>query len=254
MTTTAVPIILIHGAWQGSWTFGRLLPELADRGVTAVAIDLPGNGTDDTSPGDVTLELYCDVIEALIDELGGEAILVGHSGAGIIATAAAEQFPDKVDGVVYLAGMCLPQGIDFGELTELVAGPGNVFGISGDITVSDDGQTSMVPFEEAARYFLNDVPYDEAIEIVQQLTPQPTGGQFISSPTTADRFGTIPTLYIEALKDLSMILEAQRVMQQFIPDMPVVSLDTGHVPQFTDPAGVADALVDFVESLSIRGS
>lgn len=248
------PIILIHGAWQGSWTFGRLVSELDGRGIRSVAIDLPGNGTDNTPPSEVTLDLYLHVIAELIDDLGGSAVLVGHSGAGIIATAAAERFPDKVDGVVYLAGMCLPQGIDFGELTEMVVGPGNEFGISGDITVADDGHTSMVPFEEAARYFLNDVPYDEAIEIVQQLTPQPTGGQFISSPTTADRFGTIPTLYIEALQDLSMILEAQRVMQQFIPDMPVVSLDTGHVPQFTDPVGVADALVDFVGSLSISGS
>lgn len=244
MTT---PIILIHGAWQGSWTFGRLLPVLADRGLTAVAVDLPGNGVDKTPPGEVTLDVYCDAIEAQIDALGGQAILVGHSGAGVTATAAAERFPKKVSGVVYLAGMCLPQGMDFGELTELVAGPGKAFGITGDITVS--GPTSMVPFEEAARYFLNDVPFDEAIEIVQQLTPQPIGGQYITSPTTAERFGSIPTLYIEALRDLSMIIEAQRMMQQFIPGMPVVSLDTGHVPQFTDPVGVADALSEFADSL-----
>lgn len=241
-------MILIHGAWQGSWTFGRLLPVLAERGLEAVAIDLPGNGVDDTPPADVTLQLYCDVLEAQIDDLGGRAILVGHSGAGVIATAAGERFPAKVDGVVYVAGMCLPQGMDFGELTELVVGPGNVFGITGDITVT--GDTSMVPFDEAARNFLNDVPYEEALKIAQQLTPQPIGGQYITSPTTPERFGTIPTLYIEALRDLSMILEAQRTMQQFIPDMPVVSLDTGHVPQFTDPEGVADALSDFASTLA----
>lgn len=247
----APTIILVHGAWQGSWTFGRLVPTLAARGLAARAIDLPGNGADATPPGDVDLELYGDAISQHIDELGGEAVLVGHSGAGVVVTAVAERFPDKVAGVVYLAGMCLPQGMDFGELTELVAGPGHTFGITPDITTADDGLTTMVPFDEAARLFLNDVPYEEAIEIVQQLTPQPVGGQYISSPTTPERFGTIPKLYIEALQDLSMILEAQRMMQSFLPDMPVVSLDTGHVPQFTDPEGVADALADFCASLAV---
>ena len=59
----------------------------------------------------------------------------------------------------------------------------------------------------------------------------------------------MPTLYIEALQDQSMILEAQRAMQQFIPDMPVVSMDAGHVPQFTQPAALAKLLVDFVATL-----
>lgn len=247
----SVPIILVHGAWQGSWTFGRLIPALAERNLTAVAVDLPGNGADDTPPGEVTIDRYGDALEAMVDLLGGQAVLVGHSGGGVVVTAAAERFPDKVAGVVYLAGMCLPQGMDFGELTELVVGPGNSFGITPDISTAEDGLTTSVPFDAAARYFLNDLPFDEAIEVVQRLTPQPVGGQYITSPTTAERFGTIPKLYIEALQDLSMILEAQRMMQGFIPDMPVVSLDAGHVPQFTDAEGVADALADFVGSLEM---
>ena len=247
------PFILIHGAWQGSWTFGRLVPALAERGLIARAIDLPGNGVDDTAPDDVDLELYGDVIAQHIDQLGGEAVLVGHSGGGLVVTALAERFPDKVAGVVYLAGMCLPQGMDFGELTELVVGPGNSFGITPDIATADDGLTTMVPVERAARLFLNDVPYEEAIVVVQKLTPQPVGGQYISSPTTPERFGTIPTLYIEALQDLSMILEAQRMMQSFLPDMAVVSVDAGHVPQYTDPDGVATALADFGTSSAVAG-
>lgn len=245
----APPIILVHGAWQGSWTFGRLVPALAELGLMARAIDLPGNGADDTPPSDVDLELYGHSISGHIDELGSEAVLVGHSGGGLVVTAVAERFPDKVAGVVYLAGMCLPQGIDFGELTELVVGPGNAFGITPDITMADDGLTTTVPLEAAARLFLNDVSYEEALGIVQQLTPQPVGGQYISSPTTPERFGTIPTLYVEALQDLSMILDAQRMMQSFIPDMPVVSVDAGHVPQFTAPQPVAEALAGFVRGL-----
>ena len=243
------PLILIHGAWQGSWTFDLLLPQLEKAGVEAVAIDLAGNGFDTTPPEEVNLDLYLTQIEDVIDELGGSAVLVGHSGAGIIATAAAERYPDKTTAVIFLAGMCLPTGMDFGELTEQVVGEGNVFGITGDIMVSEDGLTSTVPVDRAAENFLNDVPKEIALKAAEKLTPQPEGGRFITSPTSPENFGRVPKLYIEALQDLSMILDAQRAMQAFIPDMPVVSMDCGHVPQFSDPEGLTKILVEFLDEL-----
>ena len=244
------PLILIHGAWQGSWTFDTLLPHLDEVGLTGIAVDLPGNGTDDTDPADVSLDLYLNMLESVIDTHGGRAHIVGHSGAGIIATALAEQSPERTASVIFLAGICLPQGMDFGVLQEQVAGPGNEFGISGDIVISPDGLTSTVPTDRAIACFLNDCDPATAAVAAARLTPQPERGRLFTSPTTAERFGSVPTLYIEALQDQSMILEAQRAMQQFIPDMPVASIDAGHVPQFTEPAALAKILVDFVTTLA----
>ena len=50
--------VLIHGAWQGAWAWQRVVPLLEAEGHRAVAVDLPGNGADDTPPGDVTTMLY----------------------------------------------------------------------------------------------------------------------------------------------------------------------------------------------------
>jgi pimeloyl-ACP methyl ester carboxylesterase len=59
------PVILIHGAWQGSWVWDRIIPTLArSAGITSVAIDLPGNGTDGTKAADVSLDLYVDPLGA----------------------------------------------------------------------------------------------------------------------------------------------------------------------------------------------
>lgn len=242
------PLVLVHGAWQGSWSFDALVPALDERGLTSRAIDLPGNGVDDTPPGDVTLELCLDLIESTIDALGGRACVVGHSGGGLMATAMAERAPDKVASVIYLAGMCLPNGEDFGQLQERVGGS---VGISADIVVAPDGLTSTVPQDKAIEYFLND--YDPALApaVAARLTPQPEGGRLITTPATDTRFGTIPKLYIEARLDASISLEAQRAMQALAPDMTVVSLATGHVPQLIDPEGVATAIADF---LSEQGS
>ena len=247
------PVILIHGAWQGSWTFDLLVPLLGERGLRPVAVDLPGNGVDDTPPESVTLTTYLDHLTAVIDDVGGPATVVGHSGGGIIATALAEHSPERVASVIYLAGMCLPDGRDFGVLQEQVAGPGQVFGVSGDIVVADDGVTSTVSAEAAITYFLNDTDRSVAEQLVARLTPQPEGGRLIASPTTPERFGRIPKLYIEALDDRSMILEAQRAMQALVPDMPVVSIDAGHVPQFTRAPEVASAIAEFVADLNVAG-
>lgn len=237
------PVVLIHGAWQGSWTFDALLPALRTVGLVGVAIDLPGNGADDTPPEDVTLDLYLAALETQIDGLGGRATIVGHSGGGLIATALAERSPDRVSSVIYLAGMCLPNGEDFGQLQARVGGS---VGISDDIIVAPDGLTSTVPTDKAITYFLNDCHPDVARAAAERLRPQPEGGRLITSPATAKNFGPIPKLYIEALGDNSITIEAQRAMQQLAPDMEVASIDSGHVPQLIDPDGVAEAIGEFV--------
>lgn len=240
------PLVLIHGAWQGSWSFDALRPELAERGLSSVAIDLPGNGVDDTPPGDVTLTLYLDFLAAVISDLGGRASLVGHSGGGLMATAMAEHSPEAVESVIYLAGMCLPSGEDFGQLQARVGGS---VGISHDIVVADDGLTSTVPHDKAIEYFLQDVDLEVARSIVAKLTPQPEGGRLITTPATEANFGSVPKLYIEAELDASISVEAQRAMQALAPDMSVVSLATGHVPQLVAPAAVAEAISEFLQGL-----
>lgn len=240
------PIILIHGAWQGSWTFDALLPALEAVELVGFAIDLPGNGVDNTRPEDVTLDVYLDFLEAQIDDVGGRACVVGHSGAGLIATALAERSPERVSSVIYLAGMCLPNGEDFGQLQARVDEP---VGISDDIIAAPDGLTSTVPIDKAIHYFLNDCDPDVARAAAERLRPQPEGGRFITSPTTAENFGPIPKLYIEALRDISITIGTQRAMQQLAPDLEVVSVDTGHVPQLMDPQGVAAAMGDFIHQL-----
>lgn len=37
-------IILVHGAWHGSWCWGRVVPLLETRGLAVRAVDLPSVG------------------------------------------------------------------------------------------------------------------------------------------------------------------------------------------------------------------
>src|SRR5581483_7678514 len=68
------PAILIHGAWQGSWVWDRLIPLLArSAGIVPVAVDLPGNGKDGTRPADVSLDIYVSHVGSVLKRLGRRA-------------------------------------------------------------------------------------------------------------------------------------------------------------------------------------
>ena len=243
----ADPVVLIHGAWQGSWGWARLIPLLEDGGLECLAVDLPGSGTETVPPSEITLETCLDYLEGVLAEIGRPVSLVGHSGGGIIASAAAERFRDRINRIAYVAGMMLPSGMAFGDLQkELQGQEGFSQGISDRIVYSDDRQSSTVPPEEAAAIFFNDCPRDVAMEAAMKLTSQAEGARAIPPELTPERFGTLPRLYVEATDDRSVVLLAQRRMQELVPGAKVRSLPAGHAPQLSKPALLAEALIPFL--------
>jgi pimeloyl-ACP methyl ester carboxylesterase len=93
-------VVLVPGMGDLRSAYRFLAPALRDAGHRVACADLRGHGDSDTtftSYGDV--ETAGDIL-ALIEELGGPAVVVGNSmGAGAAAIAAAEK-PDLVSALV----------------------------------------------------------------------------------------------------------------------------------------------------------
>src|SRR3984893_17159905 len=87
--------LLIHGAFHGAWCWHKAIPELEKHGNRAQAIDLPGQGQDQTPLGNVTLDTMVDRIVTALTTLAGPVGLVGHSLAGMVISATAEKAPDR---------------------------------------------------------------------------------------------------------------------------------------------------------------
>ena len=109
--------VLIHGAWAGSWVWDALKPELEAAGHRVLAFDMPGNPQHPAAAEDISMAGCMAHIAAACAEIEGPLLLVGHSGGGVIVTQAAEMLAERVAGVAYLAGMMLPSGLGFAELT-----------------------------------------------------------------------------------------------------------------------------------------
>jgi pimeloyl-ACP methyl ester carboxylesterase len=86
-------IVLVHGAFADASGFRGLYDELLGEDVTVAA---PPNPLRGLTGGDGRY------LKAVIDEIGGPVLLVGHSYGGSVITAASTA--DNVVGLVYISG------------------------------------------------------------------------------------------------------------------------------------------------------
>ena len=99
--------LFIHGAWHGKWCWKKVLEILKGKNIKAYAIDLPGHGAKN-SMKEVFLSDYVDYCVSYIKEKNlKDIILVGHSFAGVVISRLAEEIPERISKLVYLAGIVL---------------------------------------------------------------------------------------------------------------------------------------------------
>ncbi|WP_280262327.1 alpha/beta hydrolase [Nocardia wallacei] len=102
--------LLVHGAWHSGRCWERVVPLLEAAGHRVLTPSLTGYGDKAHLLGpEVGLDTHVDDIVTLIaDQDLTELILVGHSYAGLVVSAVANQVPDRIAHMVYLDAM-VPQ-------------------------------------------------------------------------------------------------------------------------------------------------
>jgi pimeloyl-ACP methyl ester carboxylesterase len=111
-------IVLIHGAWQGGWVWADIVPQLTAAGHNCHAVDLPGSAPDLANRATVTFRDQIAFLEDLIAEINKPVVVVAHSGGGLAASQIAENLTDRIVGIVYVAGIMVPDGTRFADVVE----------------------------------------------------------------------------------------------------------------------------------------
>lgn len=231
--------ILVHGSWHGAWCWHRIVPLLTGKGHRVVTPDLPGHGDDPTPVAQITLPSYVEVIARTLPvPQQAPVILVGHSMAGIVITQAAEQWPLRIHGLVYLAAF-LPA--DGQSLADLAQGEAESL-IPPNSRPTADGLALTLREAALAEIFYADCPAEDLALARRRLVPEPIAPLFTPVRTTTGNFGRLPRAYVECRRDQALPLGRQRAMQAQLPCAPVTTLDTGHSPFFAAPQDLADVL------------
>ncbi|WP_030168644.1 alpha/beta fold hydrolase [Spirillospora albida] len=242
--------VLVPGHWLGGWAWEEVAAHLAAAGHGAHAVTLTGMAerAGEASP-DVDADTHiADVVAAIEDAVsaGGvdRVVLVGHSGANMAVTGAADRVPGRVARVVYVDSGPMPSGmaaIEFRspeERAELLE------------QVERDGGGWLIPvppFDPAADpEMLAGIPGRRLAEMRERGTPQPVGTvtQPVKRPDPAP---DVPRALVCSTIPLAAVLEMAEASHPVFkgmagPDWTYRELPTGHWPMFSRPADLAAIL------------
>lgn len=95
-------LVCVSGMSDLRSTYRHLAPPLADTGFRVATMELRGHGESDTTFTEYDDRAAASDVLALVSELGGPAVLVGHSMGAAASIIAAAERPDLVSGLVLL--------------------------------------------------------------------------------------------------------------------------------------------------------
>jgi len=245
--------ILIHGGFHGAWCWDRVVPELESLGHEAIALDLPGHGERAAErPAN-----YLGRIRPILDALRDGDVLVGHSGGGYDICVAANEAPDKVGHMIFLAAGLPIEGRSVieatgGAMEEDSAGGEQVrnlmddsMGMSRYVRLMPDGTMEWTSREGARLIFYHDCD-DETVDwAFSKLSPgiSPFPHERLRLKALWD--AQIPRSYILCHQDKAKPLAMSEEVIRRLGVEPLV-IDSSHSPFLSRPAELAGLFVDAV--------
>lgn len=228
--------LLIHGAMRGAWLWDKLMPLLMKEGGNPIAYDLPGHGDRKDEGAFVKMSDYInDVVDFIRKENLRDLVLVGHSMSGIVISKVAEEVPERVKHLVYLAAV-VPQSGD--ALIDLLTKERR------DTLSRLHGKVKEIfgTLDQLRPMYFTDLEGEEKEFYLRQLTPQPLAAFFEKVEFKQFPKIDIPKTYVLGLKDMSLPPELTRGFAERLGVTPV-EIDAGHDLMVSRPVEVAKVLL-----------
>ncbi|WP_433557541.1 alpha/beta fold hydrolase [Pseudonocardia xinjiangensis] len=209
-------LLLVHGAWHGSWCWQQLEPHLVADGWTVSTIDLPSVADDSGTAG-----MFDDAraVRERLDGLDGPVVVLAHSYGGVPASQAAAGAPN-VSQLIFLAGYML-------EVGESLASP-----VGWDLPEEGEGTVPPPPARESLYSDLSD---EDAAQAEARLRPQSI--RSLTERLTAAAWTPIPSAYVHCEKDQALPPLIDRMAQERAAA--VYRLPSSHSPFLSMPRELA---------------
>jgi pimeloyl-ACP methyl ester carboxylesterase len=232
--------VLIHGAWHGGWCWHRIVERLERAGHNVLAPDLLGLGIDPTPPNRVSLDRWTTQITALIEDATEPVVLAGHSRGGIVLSAVAERIPERIRVLAYVTAFLLEDGVSLQD-SAAVRDPQSL--VPPAMIIAPDHLSVTLRPDAVREAFYGRCSDDDIALAVSLLKPEPLAPLATPTRVSAERFGSVPRVYVECTADRAITHAAQRHMQAALPCRERITLDTDHSPFFSRPDELAAALL-----------
>lgn len=220
-------LLLVHGAWHGSWCWEQLQTVLTERGWTTTTVDLPTVHSADKSG--MHMQADADAVAAAIADIDGDVVVVAHSYGGVPTTQGASS--PKVKHIVFIAAFVL----DAGE--SLLGAVGGVapdwWHVDGPLVTA--GDVTQPP----QHLFFGDVEKSVADASAARLENQSVLA--FTDEVSQVSWRDVPSTYIITEQDAIFPLPAQEALAARSGSA-APRLNTSHSPFLSQPAAVADII------------
>ena len=272
--------VLVHGAWHGGWCWQRVTSALQQQGHRVHAVTLTGLGERShlLSPA-INLDTHInDVINLIEAEELDELVLAVHSYAGMIGTAVADRLGSSALALAASRafGVALPLSLQKGAVSPCggpaAKRPGRIKhlvyvdavvpkpGESWSSTQASATQQQRMAAAQASPNF-SFAPPDPAVFGLQgadrdwvqrRQTPHP--GNTYQAPLSFDvqRVAAVPRTFVNCTHPALPTIATSRLRVQdptfwggaWLPNAKVIELRTGHDAMISEPAALAQILLD----------
>jgi pimeloyl-ACP methyl ester carboxylesterase len=227
-------VIMIPGLWLDASSWDEVIPTVEAAGHRTHPLTLPGMEAKDADRSGITLRDHVDAVVKAIDSIAppdGKVVLVGHSGGGSIAHAAADARPDRVARVIY---------VDSGPL-----GDG---GCINDELPVENGEIPLPDWSFFDDADLVDLDDELRTAFRERAIPSPARVASDRQQLSDERRYDVPITVIACEFPTAQLRQWIEQGSPYVAELArvhnvvYVDLPTGHWPQFTKPTELGQAI------------
>ncbi|KIV79081.1 hypothetical protein PV11_06667 [Exophiala sideris] len=259
-------LILTHGSWHTPAYWDKAKAILESEGYKCIAPQLLYTDTDKpvASIGPA-IESLREVIATEIDA-GNDVVMVNHSFGGMVGCSAIKGFtrknPSNIkhDSSGHVLGLVQTPAYaprSNNALIDLYAVPGYVESLSSQDQVrpTEEGYSELL--REPAGFFYNDLPSEEAQELISKLVKF-SFSLGMSSDGVYAGWLDVPVWYLFCTLDQAITLKGQEIISQVCRDdgafVTTEVLEAGHSPAISKPRDVVRFIEHATESFRTMAS
>ncbi|WP_433522901.1 alpha/beta fold hydrolase [Nocardia pseudovaccinii] len=245
-TPGARALVLLHGLGASTAYWDPVLPALQDQYV--VRIDLLGHGKSDKPDSGYRTSEQASRVRAVLDQLGvRQAIVVGHSSGGYVATSLAEQRHDLVSAIMLIdSGPRLDAVTDNGPVGNLLFVPAigqPLWPLLPDVVLRQAMSSAFTRDVRIPDQFVADL---RGMTYRSLTATSTASNDYLRERTEPDRLTDlgVPAMVLYGTQDKRWQPDSFEDYRR-VPGIRIESLDCGHTPMVEEPDSTGALIRDF---------